>query len=278
MVPNEGVNTDDRARVEVVNVPEPARSGVCPGAVLGVFPAILTLLRGDGTGVSARPFRYNDAEPMQEKPMLTLVPQEIEEYAVRHTTPLPAQLAELARYTAGRDDGMMLSGPVEGTLLQMLVWALGARRVLEVGCFTGFSAQMMASALPDDGRLVTCEIDPGNAEVAREYFDRGPDGHKIEIRLGPAIETMKSLEGPFDFVFIDADKTPYVDYYERAMDLLADRGIIAVDNVLWSGRVLDPKSDSDRAMAAFNDHVSADPRVRQVILTVRDGLMLIRKV
>ena len=210
--------------------------------------------------------------------MLTLVPQEIEEYAARHTTPLPAHLVELARYTAGRDDGMMLSGPVEGTLLQMLVWALGARRVLEVGCFTGFSAQMMASALPDDGRLVTCEIDPGNAEVAREYFDRGPDGHKIEIRLGPAIETMKSLEGPFDFVFIDADKTPYVDYYERAMDLLADRGIIAVDNVLWSGRVLDPKSDSDRAMAAFNDHVSADPRVRQVILTVRDGLMLIRKV
>ncbi len=209
--------------------------------------------------------------------MLTLVPQEIEEYAVRHTTPLPADLAELARYTAGRDDGMMLSGAIEGTLLQMLVWALGASRVLEVGCFTGFSAQMMAAALPDDGRLVTCEIDPGNAEVAREYFDRGPDGHKIEIRLGPAIQTMESLEGPFDLVFIDADKTPYVDYYERAMDLLADRGIIAVDNVLWSGRVLDPKSDSDRALAAFNDHVAADPRVRQVILTIRDGLMLVRK-
>ena len=164
--------------------------------------------------------------------MLTLVPQEIEKYVVRHTTPLPAHLAELARYTAGRDDGMMLSGAIEGTLLQMLVWALGASRVLEVGCFTGFSAQMMAAALPDDGRLVTCEIDPGNAEVAREYFDRGPDGHKIEIRLGPAIQTMESLEGPFDLVFIDADKTPYVDYYERAMDLLADRGIIAVDNVL----------------------------------------------
>ena len=209
--------------------------------------------------------------------MLTLVPQEIEEYAVRHTTPLPAHLAELARYTAGRDDGMMLSGPIEGTLLQMLVWALGAHRVLEVGCFTGFSAQMMAAALPDNGRLVTCEIDPGNAEVAREYFDRGPDGHKIEIRLGPAIQTMESLKGPFDLIFIDADKTPYVDYYERAMDLLADHGIIAVDNVLWSGRVLDPKSDSDRALATFNDRVAADTRVRQVILTVRDGLMLVRK-
>ena len=209
--------------------------------------------------------------------MLTLVPQEIEEYAARHTTPLPAHLVEIARYTAGRDDGMMLSGLVEGTLLQMLVWALGARRVLEVGCFTGFSAQMMAAALPDDGQLVTCEIDPGNAEVAREYFDKGPDSHKIEIRLGPAIETMGSLEGPFDLVFIDADKTPYVDYYERAMDLLADHGIIAVDNVLWSGRVLEPESDSDRALAAFNDHVAADPRVRQVILTIRDGLMLVRK-
>ena len=146
-----------------------------------------------------------------------------------------------------------------------------------MGCFTGFSAQMMAVALPDDGRLVTCEIDPDNAKVAREYFDRGPDGHKIEIRLGPAIETLESLEGPFDLIFIDADKTPYIDYYERAMDLLAGRGIIAVDNVLWSGRVLEPESDSDRALAAFNDHVAADPRVRQVILTIRDGLMLIRK-
>ena len=88
---------------------------------------------------------------------------------------------------------------------------------------------------------------------------------------------MESLEGPFDLVFIDADKTPYIDYYERAMDLLDDRGIIAVDNVLWSGRVLEPESDSDRALAAFNDHVAADPRVTQVILTIRDGLTLIRK-
>ena len=210
--------------------------------------------------------------------MLTLAPQEIEEYAERHTTPLPPHLADLASFTAENMEGaVMLSGPIEGGLLQTLVWASGARRVLEIGCFTGFSAQMMAAALPDDGELVTCEIDPDTAEVAQSHFDRSPDGRKIDLRLGPAAETLMSLDGPFDLVFIDADKTSYIHYYERAMDLLAERGIIAVDNVLWSGRVLDPQSEADKAIAAFNDHVAADPRVRQVVLTVRDGLMLIRR-
>lgn len=211
--------------------------------------------------------------------MLTLVPQEIEEYARRHTTPLPSHLAELARFTLEEmEGGMMLSGPMEGMLLQFLVSALGARRVLEIGCFTGFSAQMMAAALPDDGQLVTCEIDPRTAEIARKHFDMGPNGHKIEIRIGPALKTLQSLDGPFDLVFIDADKTPYIEYYERALELITDCGMIVVDNVLWSGRVLAPKSESDKALAAFNSHVAADQRVKQVMLTVRDGITLIRKV
>ncbi len=210
--------------------------------------------------------------------MLTLLPEEIERYVERHTSPLPSHLEDLVRFTVAEMElSVMLSGPVEGGLLQLLVWASRARRVLEIGCFTGFSAQMMAAALPDDGELITCEVDPDTAKIARRHFDEGPDGPKIEILVGPVLETLRSVDGPFDLVFIDADKTPYVSYYERAMELLSDRGIIAVDNVLFGGRVVDPQSEADRTMAAFNAHVAADPRVRQLILTVRDGLMLIRR-
>ncbi|MDP6107835.1 MAG: class I SAM-dependent methyltransferase, partial [Candidatus Brocadiia bacterium] len=104
-----------------------------------------------------------------------------------------------------------------------------------------------------------------------------PHGHKIELRLGPALDTLKSLAGPFDLVFIDADKSPYVDYYERALDLLSERGIIAVDNVLLQGGVLDPRSDADRSMDAFNSHVAQDTRVRHVLLPIRDGIMLVSR-
>ena len=210
--------------------------------------------------------------------MLTLVPQEIEKYAVAHTTRLPEYLEELTRVTNDRTRvPQMLTGPVEGALLQFLVWTTGATRALDVGTFTGFSAQMLAAAMPEDGLVVTCESDPAHAELARRYFDVSPHGHKIDLRLGPALETLKALQGPFDVVFIDADKVEYVDYYERALELLSDRGVIAVDNVLWSGRVLEPEEESDHAIAAFNRYVRGDPRVRHVMLTVRDGVMLVRR-
>jgi caffeoyl-CoA O-methyltransferase len=171
----------------------------------------------------------------------------------------------------------MLSGRLEGTLLQMLAVSLGAQRILEIGTFTGFSALMMAAALPEDGKLITCEINPKAISIARSFFQRSPDGRKIELREGPALETLKTLAGPFDLVFIDADKETYTAYYEAALSLLAPNGLIAVDNVLWSGRVLNPEDDNSRAIAAFNEHVRQDQRVTQVILTVRDGLMLIRR-
>jgi len=211
--------------------------------------------------------------------LLTLVPEPIERYAMAHTTPLPPLLEELIAVTEeqlGRQ-ARMLSGQMEGTLLQTLVAALGARRVLEIGTFTGFSAQMMAAALPDDGSLITCDLDPKAITIARTFFGRSPHGHKISLREGPALETMRSLEPGFDLVFIDADKENYINYYEEALRLLSPNGLIAVDNVLWSGRVLDPKEESDRAIVAFNEHVAADDRVSQVVLTVRDGLMLVRK-
>ena len=211
--------------------------------------------------------------------MITLVSEDIERYAVEHTTALPDYLNELTDYTyENMSIPQMLSGPIEGTFLQTLVWATGAKHVLEVGTFTGFSSQMMAAALPDDGILVTCDIDPEAAEVAREFYAKSPHGHKIDLRLGPALDTLETLnDWVFDVVFIDADKTGYAAYYEKAVELLAPRGVIAVDNVLWSGRVLDPQTDEDRSIAAFNELVKNDSRVNHVLLPIRDGVMLIRR-
>ena len=172
----------------------------------------------------------------------------------------------------------MLVGRIEGQLLKLLVQLSGARRVLEIGMFTGYSALMMAEGLPDDGRLVTCDINPKAAEIAQRYFNESPHGNKIEIRLGPALETIATLTEPIDMVFIDADKTNYSNYYEACLPLLRPGGLIVADNVLWSGRVLEPDDDDSRAIVAFNERVQADPRVENVCLTVRDGMMLARKV
>lgn len=211
--------------------------------------------------------------------MLTIVPEEIEDYVAAHTTTLPPLLDELMSLTREKmgPRSLMLSGQPEGLLLQTLVASLGARRVLEIGTFTGFSALMMAEALPDDGELITCDLAPDAIGIAKSFFERSPHGGKIEVREGPALDTIAALEGPFDFVFIDADKGNYTNYYEAALPLLSPNGVIAVDNVLWSGRVLDPQGDDDRAIVEFNRHVAADERVSQVILTVRDGVMLIRR-
>jgi len=158
--------------------------------------------------------------------------------------------------------------------LRLMVRALQARRVLEVGMFTGYSALMMAEALPDDGRLITCEVNPKAEAVARRYFAQSPHGHKIDVRMGPAVETLETLDGPFDFVFIDADKENYSAYYELCMERTRPGGAIAIDNVLWSGAVLDPQDEETRAIVALNDRVHGDDRVDHALLTLRDGVML----
>lgn len=211
--------------------------------------------------------------------MLTLVPEEIEQYARAHSTQMSPLMAELAAYTQKKlpDRATMLSGQLEGLILQTLAASLGAKRVLEVGTFTGFSALMMAGGVAEDGEVVTLELDPEHAAIARSFFERHPDGHKVRLIEGPALDSLKGLSGPFDLVFIDANKTGYKDYYEAALPMLAERGVIAVDNVLWSGEVLNPQDEDGKAIAAFNEHVSQDERVTHVMLTVRDGLMLIRR-
>jgi caffeoyl-CoA O-methyltransferase len=211
---------------------------------------------------------------------MDIVPEEIDRYAEEHTTPPPellAALAEESRATLRLPE--MLTGTVEGRLLEMLVWASEARRVLEIGTYSGYSALSMAAALPPGGHIDTCEIDEQHAEVARRYIGQSPHADRITVHLGPALETIERLEGDFDFVFIDADKENYVNYYEAVLPRLAERGLIAADNTLWSGSVLDESDDSEgtRAIRAFNEHVRADPRVTSVVLTVRDGVTLIRR-
>ncbi|HYI23727.1 MAG TPA: class I SAM-dependent methyltransferase [Candidatus Limnocylindrales bacterium] len=205
----------------------------------------------------------------------------IERYATEHSSAEPALLAELAAETRdfSRWSGMMV-GRLEGRFLKTLVAAVGARHVLEIGTFTGYSALSMAEALPADGRIVTCEIDPRHAELAQRYFDKSPYAAMIELRLGPAIETLEGLEGTFDFVFIDADKPSYGDYYEAILPHLEAGGLICVDNVLWSGDVLNAAAtdESTVALRAFNDMVASDPRVECVMLPIRDGVTLIRRI
>jgi len=207
-----------------------------------------------------------------------IVDERLEEYAERHTTPPDPLLAELAAETkATMAAPQMLTGPIEGRFLELLVAGAGAKRVLEIGTFTGFSALSMAAALPPDGRIDTLDIEPKHADVAQRYFDRSPHGSKITLHLGPALETIAKLEGEFDFVFIDADKPNYDAYYEAVLPRLSERGLIAIDNTLWSGKVLDPPDESSRQIAALNDKLAADERVVAVQLTVRDGVTLIRR-
>ena len=208
---------------------------------------------------------------------MNFINQQIGEYAHDRTTPESKLFQRLRDETYARMSapGMQV-GRIEGQFLKMLVRLTGARRVLEIGMFTGYSALMMAEGLPEDGRLITCDVDPKAEEIASRYFAESPHGRKIEIRMGPALDTIKGLDGPLDMVFIDADKGNYSNYYDACMPLVRPGGLIVADNVLWSGRVLKAEdADEDtRAIVAFNEKVQSDPRVENVCLTVRDGIML----
>jgi caffeoyl-CoA O-methyltransferase len=209
--------------------------------------------------------------------MCPLFTETLDAYVDAHATPLEPLLQENHEATyASLSAPQMIAGPVLGRLLRLLVAMAAPRLVLEIGTFSGYSAMSMAGGLPPDGRIVTCELSPERAEFARGYFDRSPWGDRIDVRVGPALETVRALEGPFDFVFIDADKEGYRDYYEAVVPKLSARGVIAVDNTLYGGDVADPADESGRGMAAFNDHVRADERTESVLLSVRDGVTLIR--
>jgi len=212
--------------------------------------------------------------------MKRLVRETIEDYCRRHSGSPSTLLRELEAYTIAHcAQSQMLTGALEGTLLRMLVHLTGARNILEIGMFTGYSALTMAEALPADGVILSCDVNPETTAIAQSFFDRSPHGNKITVRLGPALETIAALppDEEFDLVFLDADKENYVNYYEAALPRLRAGGLLVADNVLWSGAILKPERASDHAIVAFNDHVQHDARVDNVMLTVRDGVTLVRK-
>jgi caffeoyl-CoA O-methyltransferase len=209
-----------------------------------------------------------------------IVPEEIEAYGAAHTTPPDELLAELAEETkATLRSPQMLTGTIEGRLLELLVHGLEARRVLELGTYSGYSSLSMAAGLPEGGHIDTCEVDEKHAEVARRYIARSQYADRITVHLGPALETIERLGSEFDFVFIDADKENYGAYYDALLPRLAPHGLMAIDNTLWSGRVLDASDDSvdTGAIRELNDRIASDPRAVAVQLTVRDGVTLIRR-
>jgi caffeoyl-CoA O-methyltransferase len=209
-----------------------------------------------------------------------IVPDEIDDYAAAHTTPPPELLQELAEETrATLRAPQMLTGTIEGRFLELLVHGLQAKRVLELGTYSGYSSLSMAAGLPEGGHIETCEADETHAEVARRYIAQSPYADRITVHLGPALDTIKQLEGEFDFVFIDADKENYLNYYEALLPRLAPRGLMAIDNTLWSGRVLDEDDDSEatKAIREINDRIANDDRVVAVQLSVRDGVTLVRR-
>lgn len=210
--------------------------------------------------------------------MLTLTKPEIDLYAIAKSEPVPAVLEALERETnESVPMAVMLCGALEGRLLKLLVQLTAGKRVLEIGMFTGYSALSMAEALPEDGQLITCEIDLNTIAVAKKYFAQSPHGKKITVMEGPALDSVKQLSGPFDLVFIDADKVNYPNYYEAVLPLVKAGGLIVLDNVLYGGAVLDPQEENPKAIAKLNDKIAADSRVTCVMLPIRDGVSIVRK-
>lgn len=210
---------------------------------------------------------------------MDIVAKQAEEYALAHTSALSPLLEEVEHFTLTKTAyPSMLTGRVEGRFLQLMTQLSGARRIVDIGTFTGFSALAMAEVLPEDGEILTIENNPEHARIAQSFFDRSPCGKRISLRLCEALEILKSLpDAGTDLVFIDADKQSYSAYYGEAMRIVKNRGLIFVDNALWYGRIFDPKDDDSRAMADFNELVKSDERAEKLFLTIRDGIYLIRK-
>ncbi|HZZ93454.1 MAG TPA: class I SAM-dependent methyltransferase [Usitatibacter sp.] len=205
-------------------------------------------------------------------------------YVLQHGVREAPVLRELREETAAMAHAGMQIGPDQGSLLALLARLLGARRCIEVGVFTGYSSLAVALALPEDGRIVACDVSEEWTAVARRYWRKAGVADRIDLRLGPAAGTLDAMlgageAGTHDFAFIDADKTSYAAYYEKCLALLRPGGLIAVDNTLWSGEVADAgKQGRDtRALRAFNDALQGDERIDLAMLTVGDGVTLARK-
>lgn len=212
------------------------------------------------------------------KPVVPITSSEIDKYAEEHTS---IESIELLSLIKSSDEELqyidMISGRIVGQLLKMLVKISGAKRVLEIGTFTGYSAISMAEALPEDGEVVTLEMNFRYQELAQKHFDSSKVGSKIKMIKGNAQSSIELLEGQFDLIYLDGDKMRYELYFEKLLPIVKPGGLIVADNVLWDGTVLNPEDHKARAIADFNQHVLNDNRVEQVLLPIRDGVNVIRK-
>jgi predicted O-methyltransferase YrrM len=210
---------------------------------------------------------------------MSIVDDAVDQYAEEHTTPSGDLFDRLAAETREKTTvPQMMVGRVEGKFLEFLVRATSAQLVLELGTFTGYSSISMARGLTGTGKVVSMDVNPDTTAIARRYADEAGVADRIDYRLGEALDALPSLEGPFDLIFIDADKSNYVNYYEALLPKLAANGLLIADNTLWSGRVVDEDADETTGVIQqFNDRVRDDPRVEQVMLTVRDGMLVVRK-
>ncbi|MEZ4819136.1 MAG: class I SAM-dependent methyltransferase [Bdellovibrionota bacterium] len=213
-----------------------------------------------------------------------LTPEAIYQYTLKRSQKASSLLDELWDYTHQHTEApKLLTGPIEGNFLNMLVGIAGVKRILEIGTFTGYSALWMAGALPDDGMLTTCELNPQNIGIAQMFFDRSEDGKKIRIQQGPALKTMQEMiesdHPPFDLIFVDADKKNYPRYFQKCLNLTQVGSLIVFDNTLWSGRVLEENQDEEtQGIDRLNILAAQDPHVQNVLLTIRDGIQLMRRV
>ena len=219
---------------------------------------------------------------MSDRPKSFHVSPEVHAYLVQHGTPpdeVQRALIEETQKLGGIS--MMQIAPEQGAFMTLLARAIGARYALEVGTFTGYSALCIARALPDDGRLICCDVSEEWTAIARRYWEKAGVSEKIDLRIAPGLDTLRALpqQPQLDLAFIDADKPGYIAYYEEILERLRPGGLILVDNVLWLGRVADPDADDEQTLAirSFNNHVAQDSRVECVMLPISDGLTLLRK-
>ena len=208
--------------------------------------------------------------------MNKLQTKEIQTYCKEHTESDSTLLFELEKYTWENEDvPQMISGQLVGKFLQSVIKMISAKRIIEVGTFTGYSALQMAESIPTDGEIHTCELMEKHVKTAQSFFDRSKQKSKITIYKGPAIQSLEQLQiGSFDMAFIDADKTNYLEYYIRCLNLIRIGGAIVLDNMLWSGSVIDPQDDDSKALRETGDYIHQDKRVFNMLLPIRDGLML----
>ncbi len=208
-----------------------------------------------------------------------LVNEAVEDYAFLSTTPEPELLQELIDET-NKNMGwpQKLSGRLVGRTLKLLAQLHQPKNVLEIGMFTGYSALSIAEGMPEDGKIICCETNPRAIDFAKTFFDRSPHGHKIEVIFGKAIETIETLDMELDFTFIDADKRNYLNYYHKVLEMTRPGGLIILDNMLWSGKVLQPESDIDDVLVDLNKEIAADPNVENLFMTIRDGMNVVRKI